>query len=737
MIYLFIKLKTTTPGNKQQRYLNIDMITAKEKSGATRSDEIRTDEIRTDEVDYRAVIEGLEHGVIIHDHTGRIIAVNQAACNMLNADQENIVGVNALEHISATYHLDGTAWEKEDSPILKTLSTGEAMNRITIGIDVPSADGKFKRLWTIANTKPIRLSAQEVGVIATFMDITDLQEHNNQLQAAFDRFSALMARSGDMITLSDNEGRIKYASPAFFEITGVAEKDAIGTYLRDYIHPEDLEANAEKVQYLQENLGSVVEISIRLRAWDNSWRHLEIVASNHLEDPAVQGIVGNARDVTTRIQENASLAYQATHDALTGLANRALLLDHLEIAIARAKRSGVPIALYYLDIDGFKKVNDTYGHTAGDKLIIAVAERLKEVTRPGDTIARFGGDEFVMLAEGILDITTSLSIAERVRRAIYKPVPLTETSVSVSASIGISLSRNNDGPTMIDEADSALYKAKEHGGNRFEIYDDVMKQDMFGRSAKMKLVNEIIEKKELRITFLPVVSLQNHRIMAASASFITYIPEDTTLSFSDILPFSCEINLGRELYATILDNICKSVSDSLTPTMDKKILIPKCAIRIPIANRMLVDETIVSTIASPVNSYGLKKELFCFEINEQALLDAGPAAASSIVELTKMGFLVLLTNVGAGWSSFNLLSRLPISRLKLDPTLTEQIHEQPGSSAIAAAVASLGAGLGISTIASGVRLRTQANLLSSIGYNEAEGPLFGHALTIQELTETV
>jgi|GEM_PF-2314959 len=695
----------------------------------------KIDTNKYDIIDYRAVVETLDNGIVIHDQKGFIVDVNQAACSMLNAKAEDLIGINALEVISATYRLDGTTWDKKDSPVLKTLESGVEVHNVTIGIDVPDNKGVLTRLWTIVSTKPIQLSETETGVLASLIDVTELEEQSRQLKTAHDRFAALIARSGDMITLTDAEGRIMYASPAFFELTGVAEKDVLGSFIRDFMHPEDLESVAEKVAYLTENYGNVVEMSMRLRAWDHSWRHLEIVASNHLNDPAVQGIVGNGRDITARIQETVSLAYQATHDALTGLGNRALLLDHLDIAIARAKRSGVPIALYYLDIDGFKKVNDTYGHTAGDKLIIAVAERLKEVTRPGDTIARFGGDEFVMLAENILDVSTALSIAERIRRAVYKPVPLTETSVSVSSSIGISLSRSNDGPTMIDEADSALYKAKEHGGNRFEIYDDLMKQDIFGRSTKINLLNSIIDDRNLQITFLPVVSLENHEVVAASASFLTYIPEDTTLAISDILPFACEINLGHALYEVILHNICSSITDVSNNRHNKNSLGSECFIRIPMTNRLLTDQSIVSKTTSVIQQYGLNKQTFCLEVAEQVLLDSGPAAVTTIMELAKAGFMTLLTNIGAGWSSFALLAKLPITKLKLDPTLTEQIQDESESASIVKAIAGIGQGLKIDTVASGVRLRTQAKILHEIGYTEAEGPLFGHARTIEELSQ--
>jgi diguanylate cyclase (GGDEF)-like protein/PAS domain S-box-containing protein len=686
-----------------------------------------------DLIDYRSLLDNLDSGIVIHDQNGFIIAINQAACNMLSAKAEDIIGVNALEHAGTTYRLDGSKWAAEDNPIAAALKDGEESRGVTMGIDVPTEDGALTRLWTITNTKLIKLHSGETGVAATFTDVTSMQNQSHQLQTAYEKFSALLARSDSVVTVSDAEGKITYASPSFLHLTGIDEREVLNTYIRDYIHPEDLEAEAEKIEYLRENFNSTVELNLRVRAANKSWRHLEIMSTNHLNDPAIGGVVGSGRDVTNKVKETAGLAYQATHDALTGLANRALLLDHLDIAIARAKRSGIPIALYYMDIDGFKKVNDTYGHGTGDKLIVTVAERLKEATRPGDTIARIGGDEFVMLAEGILDVTTALSIAERVRKAIHKPMLLANETINISTSIGISLSRNSSSQAMLDEADSALYKAKHHGGNRFEIYDEVMKQDVFGKSIKIALLENIIQNQDLRLTFLPVIALETHKVMAASASFVTHLPDSTTMAMSDILPFACENNLGYELYETILNNICLSLTKRGADPGGEEILKSKCVIRLPLADKLLLDNTTPMRISSLVHKHGLQKELFCFEIDEQALLDTGHNAFSTISEFSKIGFNVLLGNVGMGWSNFGLLADLPISRIKTDPILAEQVAGEEDSGSIVKVIAAIGKALNLMTVSCGVRLRSQTKTLFELGYTEAEGPLFGHAITIDEL----
>ncbi len=698
---------------------------------------IRKSKEKSDDlIDYRALLDDLDSGIVIHDQNGCIIAVNQAACNMLNAEAETIVGINALEHAGTTYRLDGSKWTADETPVATALKNGTEVHGVTIGVDVPDGQGATKRLWTLTNTKLIKLNSGETGVAATFTDVTGLQDQSQQLQAAYDKFSTLIARSDSIITLSNAEGKITYASPSFSKLTGVNEKDVLGTFIRDYIHPEDLESEADKIEYLRQNFGATADLNFRVRTANKSWRHLEIVSTNHLNDPAIQGIVGNGRDVTDRVKETAGLAYQATHDALTGLANRALLLDHLDIAIARAKRSGIPIALYYMDIDGFKKVNDTYGHSAGDKLIVTVTERLKEATRPGDTIARIGGDEFVMLAEGILDITTALSIAERVRKAIHKPMLLADETINISTSIGISLSRSSNAQTMIDEADSALYKAKHHGGNRFEIYDEVMKQDIFGKSVKIALLENMIQNQDLRLTFLPVVDLGTHKVIAASANFVTYLPDNTTMALSDILPFACDNSMGYELYEVVLNHICLSLTKRSAAPGGEEILQSKCVIRLPIADKLLLDNTTPMHISSLIHKHGLPKEMFCFEVSEQALLDTGHYALTTISEFNKIGFQILLGNVGVGWSNFGLLSNLPISRMKTDPILAEQVVDDQESGTIVKAISAIGNALGLLTVACGVRLRSQTKILSDIGYSEAEGPLFGHAITIDELHVT-
>jgi diguanylate cyclase (GGDEF)-like protein len=210
---------------------------------------------------------------------------------------------------------------------------------------------------------------------------------------------------------------------------------------------------------------------VRVRHQDGRWRNIEVTATNHLDNAAVGGMVWNCRDVTERVAAARVLAYEATHDSLTGLANRALILDRLDHALARAERSGRPCALLFVDLDRFKPVNDRFGHAAGDEVLVTVAGRLRDVVRPGDTVGRLGGDEFVVLAEDIDRAETAVELAERVRNAITEPVPVGGHDVHVGTSIGIVLADDRHRPeSLLQEADAALFAAKAQGRNRCVVY---------------------------------------------------------------------------------------------------------------------------------------------------------------------------------------------------------------------------------------------------------------------------
>jgi len=276
------------------------------------------------------------------------------------------------------------------------------------------------------------------------------------------RLAAVLANSSDIVTILDAEGRVLYASPATTRILGY-RAGTVGISLLDIVHPDDRERVRQAlIVGVASDSRAGVTLEVRVARADGRWCHLEAVATNHLDDPAVRGIIVNSRDVTDRVHMIDELRHAAYHDSLTGLPNRALLLDRMEQALARSSRSGLDLAVFYLDLDGFKAVNDRYGHAEGDAVLREVASRVLSVIRPADTAARMGGDELVVMAEGLSLPSEAVSLAERIIDTVGRP--FAGVNVAVTISVGIGLGSGVPAGELLERADRALYQAKHKGG---------------------------------------------------------------------------------------------------------------------------------------------------------------------------------------------------------------------------------------------------------------------------------
>jgi diguanylate cyclase (GGDEF)-like protein/PAS domain S-box-containing protein len=276
----------------------------------------------------------------------------------------------------------------------------------------------------------------------------------------------LVQNSSDIMAILEDDGTLRYLSPSVERVLGYRPEDLLGKRAFDYVHPDNIE-------FVSSSFAKVVKISgvrppmeLRVRAGDGSWRHVEVICNNRFYDPDVQGMIVNARDVTERKRAEEQLRYQALHDLLTDLPNRRLFVDRLQQALRRTRRRPEhKAAVLFMDLDNFKVINDSVGHKTGDKLLVAVAERLRSLLRPEDTLARFGGDEFTVLIEDIEDPADAVRVAERIVEGFREQLVLDSRDFFVSASIGIALSTasTTNPEELLAKADMAMYRAKERG----------------------------------------------------------------------------------------------------------------------------------------------------------------------------------------------------------------------------------------------------------------------------------
>ncbi len=357
------------------------------------------------------------------------------------------------------------------------LSAFEARRNFTMEYRLRRRDGEYR--WVLGTGVPRFSPAGEfAGYIGSCVDITERKHAEERLADA--RLSSLVRNALDIITVVDAEGIVVYQSPSVSRVLDYNPEELVDRSAFDLVHPQD----SARLRELYSQILSTSErgqlVEYRYRHRDGSWRHLETTVTNLLDDPTICGVVANSRDITERKRLAEQLEHRAFHDPLTELPNRALFMDRLEHALARAGRRNELVAVLFLDLDGFKAVNDSFGHETGDHVLVAVAKRLGACLRgegtserPSGIVSRLGGDEFTILLEGLMGVEDATAVAWRVMEALRAPLVVKSTEMRLSTSIGISLGTPSWGEPaeLLREADRAMYKAKNSGKARYEIAD--------------------------------------------------------------------------------------------------------------------------------------------------------------------------------------------------------------------------------------------------------------------------
>ncbi|MGH8894480.1 MAG: PAS domain S-box protein, partial [Actinomycetes bacterium] len=418
---------------------------------------------------YRSVVTTMAEGVVLQDGTGRVVTANDAAARLLGVPMDDLVGGSSADPRWQAVREDGTTLPVEDRPALLALRTGRSVRDATIGVH--RGDGSL--VWLRVNSEPVLDAAGDnvVGAVTTFADVTSIRAAAAALRRSEEQFRQAMAHAPIGMALVELDGRFREVNRALCNLVGYDEDELVGRTFQQITHPDDLEADLDNVGRLLE--GSLDHYTMEkryiTRGGDLVWVLLAVsVAREEGDRPAY--FVAQIQDITDARAEQQELQRKALHDPLTGLPNRDLLMDHLSHALLRSARSGTSIAVMFCDLDHFKTVNDTYGHEAGDLLLVAVADRLRGVMRPGDTVARLGGDEFVVVAEGLPDAGAVRALGERVLRGLGEPVPVGAHTLHVGVSVGVAVATSeDDARSVLREADAAMYRAKTLGRGRLEV----------------------------------------------------------------------------------------------------------------------------------------------------------------------------------------------------------------------------------------------------------------------------
>jgi diguanylate cyclase (GGDEF)-like protein len=445
----------------------------------------------------------------------------------------------------------------------------------------------------------------------------------------------------------------------------------------------------------------------------------------------IHAIANLLAQATERSRSEADIRHQALHDPLTGLPNRTLFVDRLAVALAQARRREAWIAVLFLDIDNFKLVNDSLGHGTGDDLLLQLSARLDESLRAGDTMARFGGDEFVIICSDIDGAGEAIGIAERTTAVLQRPFVLGEVEHRVSASIGIALSKgaDRDAEDLIREADAAMYRAKERGRGGYEIYDEAMRARATARLRTENQLAHAIEYDELRLAYQPIVALDGGETVGVEALVRWEHPERGTVAPLDFIPIAEDTGLIVPIGEWVLREACRQATEWRRSRPDA----PALWMSVNLSARQIAQPNLAQVVADVLRESGLDPGDLHLELTESSLMEDPEAALATMNALTDLGVKLVLDDFGTGYSSLAYVQRFPIAVLKVDRSFVANLGEESSEAAIVSAVVNMAHGLQVDVVAEGVETPTQAAALQALGCRYAQGYLYGRPMPAAEL----
>jgi diguanylate cyclase (GGDEF)-like protein/PAS domain S-box-containing protein len=520
-----------------------------------------------------------------------------------------------------------------------------------------------------------------------------------------------------VIVLLDADLGVVWASPSLRRSLGLDPATVTRSALTDAVHPDDADAARRAVSAVTRHAGAVGTFEVRLAHSSGRWRCFEATVANRLGQPAVAGLVVTLRDVTDASEAAARLAYAARHDLLTGLPNRVMLLDDLRHALDAAEASGRGCAVLFVDLDDFKAVSDTLGHAVGDRLLQTTADRLRQVIRPGDTVARSGGDEFVVLAEGLDDPDAAVDLAERIRAAVSQAVVLPDRTVTIGCSIGIAISDGHGPEGLLEDADSALYRAKQNGRDRCEVFDAAMRAEAARRFDTEQLLRDALRRDRITVLHQPIVDLATGEVVGTEA-LARLAAGSTLIPPADFVEAAEAAGLIAALGLAVLRRACAQQSTWRLHGGGPR------RVSVNVAAAQVASGHLVGEVTAALADHGLRPEDLCLELTESSLIGAGGTVRRTLGELRALGVTLAIDDFGTGWSSLAYLRRLPVDAVKIDRSFVAGLGRDGPDAEVVRAVVGLAHALGLTCVAEGVETAEQVAVLRALGCDQAQGHFF-------------
>ncbi|MDQ2890125.1 MAG: EAL domain-containing protein [Gemmatimonadota bacterium] len=588
------------------------------------------------------------------------------------------------------------------------------------------------------NSVPQRIDGGIAGRVWTFRDVTERNRMQNALRASEAKFRSVFDHSAVGIALIEPDGRMVAANPALQQFLGYTADELVNRRLYHLVPDEDADGLAAALAAISDQAipDLTVEQRYLRRDGEIAWAALTMSRAQDSASGQALGIIAMVQDIGTRKSLEARLTHQASHDPLTNLANRTLFKQRVEVALQRA-RNRDQVVVMFLDVDNFKAVNDSAGHSAGDQLLVVAASRLLNATRGSDTVARFGGDEFAILLENVRDDDEARIVADRITRTMKQPIQVGEESVTTGVSTGIArLHNDGDGADeLIRNADVAMYTAKGSGKGRYQFFEPAMHTAVVDR---VELETELRRAVAAPATsfvlhYQSLVKLETNATVGVEALVRWMHPRRGELQPSEFITVAEETGLIIPLGRWVLREACRQAFAWWNDLPDESAM----SMAVNISGRQLQDPSFVADVAEALADSGLPPSRLVLEITETVIMHRTEVMMGRLTELKTLGVHLAIDDFGTGYSSLSYLQQFPIDIIKIDRAFIEGMDRDPAGAALTRTIIGLGWTLGLSTVAEGVEHASQRETLAALGCGSAQGFLFARPVAAACVSDLV